>query len=80
VEPEMGGSVRLFDAETNETHEIFVDQAVLARYRAGLANHQQNWARACRQLSAMLVTVVAEKFLMDWKLDELVAAEILKVG
>lgn len=80
VSPSANGSVRMIDTETEEVRELLVDAAVLNRYRAALARHQQNWSQACRQFGGMLVTVIAEKFLVDWKLDELVAADLLKVG
>jgi uncharacterized protein (DUF58 family) len=80
VAPASGGSVRLLDAETGESHEILLDTAAVARYRAALGRHQGNWARACRQVGGLFLTVVAEKFLADWRLDELVAAGLLKVS
>jgi hypothetical protein len=79
AEPPEGGSLRLVDSETDQVREIHVDAEAARRYRAALARHQQNWHQACRQTGAVLTTVVAEDLLRDWKLDELVAAEVLKV-
>ena len=80
IGPASDGSVRLVDAETGESHEILLDAAAVGRYRAALGRHQENWARACRQIGGLFLTVVAENFLADWRLDELVAAGLLKVS
>jgi uncharacterized protein (DUF58 family) len=79
VNPPEGGNLRLVDVETDQVKEVFVDGAVVRRYREALARHQQNWHEACRQVGATFVTLVAERFVRDWRLDELVAAEFLKV-
>ncbi len=79
VNPPAEGNLRLVDVESDEVKEVFVDGAAVRRYREGLARHQQNWHQACRQVGALFVTLVAERFLRDWRLDELVAAEFLKV-
>jgi uncharacterized protein (DUF58 family) len=79
AEPPEGGSLRLVDSETDQVREIHVDAVAARRYRAALARHQQNWDQACRQTGAVLTTVVAEDLVRDWKLDALVAAEVLKV-
>jgi uncharacterized protein (DUF58 family) len=80
VNPPTQGNLRLVDSETEQVQEIFVDAAAVKRYQEALARHQQNWHRACRQVGALLTTVVAERVIRDWRLDELVAAEILKVA
>jgi uncharacterized protein (DUF58 family) len=74
------GDLRLVDAETEQVREIHVDAAVARGYREALARHQQNWHEACRQTGAVFCTLVAEKVVRDWKLDELVAAELLRVA
>jgi uncharacterized protein (DUF58 family) len=79
VEPPEGKSLRLVDSETGELREIHVDAVAARRYREGLARHQENWHLACRQVGATFLSVVAEDLLRDWNLDELVAAEVLKV-
>jgi hypothetical protein len=79
VEPPEGKSLRLVDSETGEMREIHVDAVVARRYREGLARHQENWHLACRQVGAVFMTVVAEDLLRKWNLDELVAAEVLRV-
>jgi len=79
VDPPDRGSLRLTDVETEQVHELLIDGAVLRRYRAALDQHQQLWHLACRQVGAVLTTVVAERVVRDWRLEELVAAEVLKV-
>jgi uncharacterized protein (DUF58 family) len=80
VEPPNNGNLRLLDSETDEIQEVYVDPAAVKRYRDALTRHQQNWHRACRQAGAVMLTVVAERVLEDWRLDELVAAEVLRVA
>ena len=70
---------RLNDVETEQVHELLIDGAVLRRYRAALDRHQQQWHLACRQVGAVFTMVVAERIVRDWRLDELVAAEVFKV-
>ncbi len=79
VNPPEDGALRLVDAETDQIREIDVDTVVVRRYREALARHQQNWHQACRQCGAIFTTVVAEKLIHEWELNELVAAEFLRV-
>jgi len=79
VNPPQDGALRLVDSETEQMREIHVDAVIARRYREALSRHQQNWHQACRQSGAIFTTVVAETLLRDWKLDELVAAEFLRV-
>jgi hypothetical protein len=79
VSPPEGCSLRLIDSETDEIREIHVDSLAARCYRSALARHQENWHRACRQTGAIFAVAVAENVLRDWRLDELVAAEVLKV-
>jgi uncharacterized protein (DUF58 family) len=77
VEPVGEGNLRLVDEETGQVREVFLDEAARERYREALARHQESWQRACLQAGALFTTVVAEKLLRDWRLDDLVAAEVL---
>jgi uncharacterized protein (DUF58 family) len=79
ADPPEAGNLRLVDSETGETRDLHVDDAVRRRYREGLARHQQNWHRACRQVGAVFTTAVADDLLAGWKLDDLVRAEVLRV-
>jgi uncharacterized protein (DUF58 family) len=79
VHPPEDSPLRLIDAETEQMREIYVDAIRARRYREALARHQQNWHQACRASGAIFSTIVAETLLRDWKLDELIAAEFLRV-
>lgn len=79
LQPPEEGALRLIDAETEQMREIHVDAAMARRYRERLTHHQQNWHQACRTSGAIFTTVIAETLLREWKLDELVAAEFLRV-
>jgi uncharacterized protein (DUF58 family) len=79
VHPPQEGALRLIDVETEQMREIDVDPVIAQRYREGLARHQQNWHEASRQYGAIFTTVVAETLLREWQLDELVAADFLRV-
>jgi uncharacterized protein (DUF58 family) len=79
VNPPEDAALRLIDAETEQMREIYVDAILARRYREALARHQQNWHQACRASGAIFSTVIAETLLRDWKLDELIAAEFLRV-
>jgi uncharacterized protein (DUF58 family) len=79
ADPPERGRVRLLDSETDERREIFIDDGAIRRYRDALARHQQNWHRACRQIGAVMVNVIAEEVIVDWNLEPLVNAGVLKV-
>jgi uncharacterized protein (DUF58 family) len=79
VNPPDEGALRLIDAETEQMREIHVDAVLARRYREALARHQQNWHEACRQSGAIFTTLVAETLLRDGRLDDLIAAEFLRV-
>lgn len=79
VEPPERGNLRLLDSETGQMIELLVDGPAVSRYQAALERHQKNWIDACRRCGALFSVVIAEKLLRDWRLDELVAAELLQV-
>jgi uncharacterized protein (DUF58 family) len=79
VNPPQTGNLRLVDSETGQTRDLRVDAGVVRKYREALARHQQNWHRAAQQVGAIFTTALAETLLRDWKLDELVKAEVLRV-
>lgn len=80
VDPPARGSVKLLDFESHETQEIFLDAVAIRRYREALAAHRQSWALACRQAGTIFVTIIAEQLTQGWRLDELVAAQILSIA
>jgi uncharacterized protein (DUF58 family) len=77
--PPEDGALRLIDAETEQLREIHINAALARRYRERLRLHQQNWHQACRSCGAQFTVAVAETLLSDWKLDELIAADFLRV-
>lgn len=82
VEPRRAGYERLIDAETGETRDLLVDEALVSRYQAALEEHQRSWREACRATGAVLVTLVAEEILRGWPaeaLRELVESEVLEL-
>ena len=79
ADPPERGRLRLVDSETEEQREIFIDDAAIERYRKALARHQQNWHRACRQIGAVMINLIAEQVVRGWNLEPLIKAEVLKV-
>lgn len=79
VNPAQRGNVRLRDCENNEVRDIFVDAVAERKYKENLAHHQHNWNRACRQTGAVMTTVIAERIVDQWDIEELVFTEILRV-
>jgi uncharacterized protein (DUF58 family) len=79
LHPPEEGALRLIDAETEQLREIHVDARIAQRYRDRLALHQQNWHQGCRGCGVSFTTVVAESLLRDWRLDELIAGEFLRL-
>ncbi|MBN2021135.1 MAG: DUF58 domain-containing protein [Sedimentisphaerales bacterium] len=73
------GNIRLHDCETGRVEDMFVDTVAREQYRRNLANHQHNWNRACRRFGAVIATVVAERIVEQWALDDLVLGGVLKV-
>lgn len=78
-QPKLGGNLRLEDMETDQVRELHIDEVILRRYRDNLRRHQENWNRACKQTGVIFTVVIAERLLAEWRLDDLVAAEVLKV-
>lgn len=79
VDPTPLGNLRLIDSETESFRDLYVDAALLRRYRDALTRHQQLWHHACRQVGANFVLLIAEDLLSDWDLTELVATELLRL-
>lgn len=81
VDPRAYGNIRLLDRESGQTRELRVDASVLRDYRRSLSRHQDAWQAACRQSAAPMVTLVAEDVVeQSWRLDDLVAAQILEAA
>ena len=80
VNPVERGNLRLVDAETDEVQEIFLDSGAEKRFRAAFARHQENWNLAAKRAGIVMTTVIAEQILSDWRLEPLVAAQILEIA
>ena len=80
VNPTERGNIRLIDSETDAVQEIFLDSVAEKRYRDAFARHQESWHLAAQQTGAIMTTVVAEEILSDWRLEGLVAAEVLTIA
>lgn len=79
VELPAEGNLRLLDVETGQRREMYVDGAARRRYQEALTRHQEQWHQACRQVGGYFAPVIAEDVVRDWRLEALVAAEILTV-
>jgi len=77
--PPGEGNLRLIDSETNQRFELFLDSLARKRYLANLGRHQENYNAACRRHGATMTTLIDETFLDNQKVDDLLAAEILRV-
>ncbi len=79
ADPPGEGNLRLVDSESNRRFELYLDTLARKRYLANLGRHQENYNAACRRHGAVMTTLVDETFLEDQKVDDLLAAEILRV-
>ncbi|HEU4391411.1 MAG TPA: DUF58 domain-containing protein [Blastocatellia bacterium] len=80
LDPPDRGNMRFVDSETQEVREIVVDAVAIKRYRENVARHYENWHNACRQAGAALIQLVAEPLVRDWRLEQLVAADVLRIA
>jgi hypothetical protein len=77
--PPKRGNYRLVDSETGESQEIYIDAVAEQQYKDAFSRHLEYWHSAARQVGAVMTTVIAEKIVENWLLDDLVASEILKI-
>ncbi len=80
VEPPQVGFARLVDCETGEARDLLVDAAATGRYAAALAEHENAWRRACREIGAVMVRLIAEDLVDGFRpeaLEDLVLQEVL---
>ena len=80
VNPMERGNIRLVDSETDDEKEIYLDAAAQKRYRAAFTRHQENWNLAAKRTGVVMATVIADQILNDWRLEPLVAAEVLNIA
>jgi uncharacterized protein (DUF58 family) len=77
--PPERGNFRLTDSETGEVREISVDAASVKRYRESLSRFQDEWHRSARNIGARFIPLIAENVVADWRLDELVRADVMRL-
>ncbi len=70
--PDLSGNTRLKDCETGDLKEMLINAESREKYISNLNKHKQNWAHSCRQVGAKTATVIAERVLENWELDELI--------
>ena len=77
--PPGEGNLRLIDSETSQRFELFLDSLARKRYLANLGRHQENYNAACRRHGATMTTLIDEQFLEHRAVDDLLAAEMIRV-
>ncbi len=77
--PPERGNIRLLDFETGEVLEIFIDAVAERRYREACERHRAQWERACREIGAQFIEIIAEDVAASdpWDLSPLQRAGIL---
>jgi uncharacterized protein (DUF58 family) len=70
-EPDLRGDLRLVDRETGEAREVTVDDALLDRYRAGVAAWREEVRAACHERGIGYVPVRSDAAVEDVVLDAL---------
>ncbi|MGL6193580.1 MAG: DUF58 domain-containing protein [Thermoguttaceae bacterium] len=78
AEPPEHGNLRLVDSETGTWMETYVDTAARLKYIKNLSRHQENYHLACRRHGVSMVTVIAEKFLENQIIDDLLRSEFMR--
>ena len=78
AEPPEKGILKLIDHESGEFQDMHLTERARREYLDALAKHQENWSRACRETNTLMTTVIAEDFVNNWQLRELLHREILR--
>jgi uncharacterized protein (DUF58 family) len=78
AEPPQHGNLRLVDSETAEQLELYIDSISRERYKRNLARHLENYNLATRKFGALMTTIIAENFLQNGRIDNLMQMEIIK--
>jgi uncharacterized protein (DUF58 family) len=76
--PVERGNLRLCDSESDQYLDLLVDDAAIARYLRTLDRHQSAWHDACRRVGAVMSKSIAEPLVRDWRMDDLLTAEVLQ--
>jgi hypothetical protein len=77
-EPPELGNLRLVDSETTEQLELYIDTLSRERYKRNLARHQENYNIAAKKHGVFLTTIIAEQFLQNGRIDDLLKMELIK--
>lgn len=72
------GHLRLVDSESEQIHDLWVDEAAQQRYHDRFERHNQAWQQACLQQGVTLITLVAESMIDSWDLDPLIQKQLLQ--
>lgn len=78
AEPPQRGNLRLVDSETGQMRDIVVDAAVQRRYRDNLQRHQQQWRQATHGAGAVMTTLIAEDWLEQPDMRELIETGLIE--
>ncbi|MDR2642801.1 MAG: DUF58 domain-containing protein [Planctomycetaceae bacterium] len=78
TEPPEHGNLRLIDSETAEQLELYIDSISRERYKRNLARHLENYNIAIRRYGAFMTTVIAEQFIQNGRIDDLMQMELIK--
>ncbi len=78
ADPSDLGNLRLTESETNQWIESYIDTAAKHRYLRNLARHQENYNLACRRHGAVFTTLLAEQFLDEKHIDDLLQRELMR--
>ncbi len=76
--PPENGNWALCDHETGEERELFLDEAMVRRYRDRLTRHREMWARAAEEFGIGLIHLTVEDFLQQWNLQDFFRCGVLK--
>lgn len=78
INPSLRGNITLVDSETGETTEIFLDEPIRKRYEKALNTHQENWHTAAKKTGTLITSFTAEEVVVNWNVDPLEAAGLLR--
>ncbi|MBN2841744.1 MAG: hypothetical protein JXM68_01560, partial [Sedimentisphaerales bacterium] len=77
IDPPGPGNTRLIDSETGNMVEVYLDSVARSRYIERFKRHQQLWQDACRHCQSVMTTLVADEFLTQMQMDDLVAKGVI---
>jgi hypothetical protein len=78
MEPPEHGNLRLVDSETAEQLELYIDSTSRERYKRNLARHLENYNIATKKYGAFMTTLIAEQFIKNGRIDDLMQMELIK--